>query len=74
MLNSPDLLRRLAIIEGEISSAEIAVRQCRTFVEGLLRKHDSSETAFALLDAAEKRLAQLHVVRDAICADIRKGF
>ncbi len=63
-------LRRLAVIEGTISSAEIAVRQCRASVENLLRQHHSSEAAFASLEAAEKRLAELHAARDAILAEI----
>jgi hypothetical protein len=72
MPSPPNLLRRLTLIEGAISSAEIAVRQCRAFVESLLRQHDSSEAAFTSLEAIEKHLAELHALRDEILAEIRR--
>jgi hypothetical protein len=72
MPSPPNLLRRLTLIEGAISSAEIAVRQCRASVESLLRQHNSSEAAFASLEAVEKHLAELHALRDGILTEIRK--
>jgi hypothetical protein len=72
MRTPKSLLRELVLVESAVSAADVAVGARRAAVERLLRQHCSSEAAFAELEMAERRLANLSAIRDAILANLRE--